>query len=525
MATWLLAAAMILLYGPTVWTLSTGLWTEDRQSHGQVLLILVMWLFWHRLRSLPERVIDPGAARPWLAWPMLVSGLALYAVGRSQAFATLEVWSVVPVTLAISLLCGGVRLVREMAFCHVFLLFLVPVPDQVADIATQPLKLAVSWAAEHVLSWMGLAVARSGVVLVLPPYKLLVADACSGMSSLFMLEAFGLLYLNVVRHTSVLRNVALSVMIVPISFASNVVRVLCLAVLTRYQGDVVASGVVHSLSGLILFLPAFALTVGLDGVLRRWGGASALPAALAAKPSRRSMPSMPRMPRMPRISRTSAIAVLAASAIGMCATLLLTPKVAGTVLGPPGLAQAIPSRLGAWVLIDAPVGLNTSVSLPGARTEGQPYDEVVMRTYRHPQGQQVMLAVAYAHRLQQSVKIHRPEVCYAAQGFEVRDLVSVDAPFQARRMVASRRGLDEQVLYWIRVGPQHSDNVFQSRWIILSRGLRGQSTDGALVRVSAIRQPGEDPAEVNRRLVAFVGELRDARSAVQGLPSPLHLLW
>lgn len=522
MATWLLAAAMLLLYGPTVWTLSTGLWTEDRQSHGPVLLTVAMWLFWHRLRSLPEGVIDPAAARPWLAWPLLVSGLALYAVGRSQAFATLEVWSVVPVTLAISLLCGGARLVREMAFCHVFLLFLVPVPDQVADIATQPLKLAVSWAAEHVLRWMGLAVARSGVVLVLPPYKLMVADACSGMSSLFMLEAFGLLYLNVVRHTSVLRNVALSVMIVPISFASNVVRVLCLAVLTRYQGDVVASGVVHSLSGLILFLPAFALTVGLDGVLRRWGGASALSGALAVTPSRRSMPSMP---RLPRISRTSAIAVLAASAIGVCATLLLTPKVAGTVLGPPGLAQAIPSRLGAWVLIDAPVGVNTSVSLPGARTEGQPYDEVVMRTYRHPQGQQVMLAVAYAHRLQQSVKIHRPEVCYAAQGFEVHDLESVQTPFAARRMVASRRGLDEQVLYWIRVGPQHSDNVFQSRWLILSRGLRGQSTDGVLVRVSAIRQPGEDPAEVNRRLVGFVGELRDVRSTVQGLPSPLHLLW
>ena len=138
-----------------------------------------------------------------------------------------------------------------------------------------------------------------------------------------------------------------------------------------------------------------------------------------------------------------------------------------------------------------------------------------------------MLAVAYAHRLQQSVKIHRPEVCYAAQGFEVRDLASVQAPFAARRMVASRRGLDEQVLYWIRVGPQHSDNVFQSRWLILSRGLRGLSTDGALVRVSAIRQPGEAPAEVHRRLVDFVGELREASASARGSarPSPLDLLW
>jgi len=513
---WVVAVALLLLYGPTVWTLSTGLWTEDRQSHGPVLLIVVGWLFWHRLRVLPAQSIDPMAARPWLAWPTLLSGLALYVVGRSQAFATLEVLSAVPVTLAISLLYGGVGLVRQMAFCHFFLLFLVPVPDQLADIATQPLKLAVSWAAEHVLSGIGLPVGRSGVVLVLPPYKLLVADACSGMSSLFMLEAFGLLYLNVIRHTSVLRNVVLSVMIVPISFGANVARVLFLAVLTLEQGDVVAGGVFHSLSGLILFLPAFVLTVALDRALRRWGGAPTSPGALAAAEPRRPDPS-----RMPP---TWAMAVLAASAIAVGLAWRMTPQGAGLALGAPRLAQAIPSRLGPWAMIDAPVGVNTAVSLPGARTEAQPYDEVVMRTYRHQQGQQVMLAVAYAHRLQQSVKIHRPEVCYAAQGFEVRDLVSVQAPLAAKRMVASRRGQDEQVLYWIRVGPQHSDNVFQSRWLILSRGLRGEPTDGALVRVSAVRQPGEDPAEVDRRLVGFVGALREAGSRVQGR-SPLDLLW
>lgn len=513
-APWLLAVAMLGLYGPTVWTLSGGLWTQDRQSHGPVLLAVAVWLFWHRLRQLPIHLANPLHARPGWGWPVLLLGLVLHAVGRSQAFATLEVLSVVPVTVAISLLCGGPALVRGLAFCHLFLLFLVPVPDQLADIATQPLKLAVSAVAEHLLAWSGYAVARSGVVLVLPPYKLLVADACSGMSSLFMLEAFGLLYLNVVRHTSVLRNVALSLMIIPISFSANVVRVLFLAVLTHHLGDAVAGGIVHSLSGLILFVPAFAFTVGLDGLLRRWVRAR-MPAARAAGRAEAAGPV--------RVNAGVAVMVLLAALLGGGLTVLITPPVLATGSGAPGLAQAIPARLGPWARIEAPVQVNTAVSMPGARTEEQPYDEVVMRTYRNGQGQQVMLAVAYAYQLQQSVKIHRPEVCYAAQGFEVRGLTSVRVPFAAKSMVAIRRGLEEQVLYWIRVGPTHSDNVFQSRWTILSRGLRGQSTDGVLVRVSAFRQPGEAPGAVRQRLVDFVADLREATR--QPGASPADLLW
>ncbi len=49
----------------------------------------------------------------------------------------------------------------------------------------------------------------------------------------------------------------------------------------------------------------------------------------------------------------------------------------------------------------------------------RPYDDVLMRAYGNSQGDIVLLAVAYGRNQRQEVKIHRPDVCYTAQGFQL----------------------------------------------------------------------------------------------------------
>jgi exosortase/archaeosortase family protein len=99
-------------------------------------------------------------------------------------------------------------------------------------------------------------------------YQLLVADACAGMRTLLMLEAFGILYLNVVRHSSFVRNLGLALLIVPISFSANVIRVVALAIITYHFGDEAGQGFLHDFAGLVLFVSALALTVAFDSALR-----------------------------------------------------------------------------------------------------------------------------------------------------------------------------------------------------------------------------------------------------------------
>ncbi|WP_233585022.1 archaeosortase/exosortase family protein [Aquabacterium soli] len=104
-------------------------------------------------------------------------------------------------------------------------------------------------------------------MLTIGPYQLLVADACSGLNSLFTLEALGLLYMNVMNYKSKARNVALAIMIIPISFVSNVTRVLTLVLITYYFGDQVGQGFAHNFAGMVLFTVALVLTYGFDRLL------------------------------------------------------------------------------------------------------------------------------------------------------------------------------------------------------------------------------------------------------------------
>lgn len=114
---------------------------------------------------------------------------------------------------------------------------MIPLPGSVVSVLTMPMKMAVSYVAEQILFFSDYPIARNGVILQVGQYQLLVADACAGLQTLLTLEALGLFYLNLVQHTSMFRNVALAILIVPISFSANVIRVIVLTLITYHFGD------------------------------------------------------------------------------------------------------------------------------------------------------------------------------------------------------------------------------------------------------------------------------------------------
>jgi exosortase/archaeosortase family protein len=77
-----------------------------------------------------------------------------------------------------------------------------------------------------------------------------------------------LLYLNLVRRDSLFRNVGLALLIVPISFTANVIRVMVLSLITYHFGDEAGQGFLHGFAGMVLFLSALMLIIGVDTLLR-----------------------------------------------------------------------------------------------------------------------------------------------------------------------------------------------------------------------------------------------------------------
>ena len=264
---WILCAGLVVMYGPTlVDLLNGGLWSTGEHSHGPVMLVTSLVLMWKRWTDTrPALQSAPNIA--W-AWPMLVVGALLFVSGRSLGIIHLEVGSAIIVIAGCILMLHGVPALKALRFPLFFMIFMVPLPGFALDPISEVMKTAVSQAAEHVLRGFGYPIARSGVVLQVGQYQLLVADACAGMRTLLMLEAFGILYLNVVRHSSIVRNVGLATLIVPISFAANVVRVIVLALVTFHLGDEAGQGFLHGFAGMVLFVSALALTVAADRLLR-----------------------------------------------------------------------------------------------------------------------------------------------------------------------------------------------------------------------------------------------------------------
>ncbi len=272
---WLIILSGLLsLYIPTFADLFKGIWSTDQHAHGPIVFGVSLWFFYYKARLLAHAGINIKPS-PKLGWPVLVIGSLLYIIGRSQTFYIFEVGSLILILLGIVLILWGANLAKHFWFAFFFMLFMVPLPASVVDAITQPMKIAVSYAAEYLLYHLNYPVARSGVIITIGQYQLLVADACAGLNSLFTLEALGLLYMNVMRHESAFRNALLAILIVPISFASNVTRVIVLSLITYYWGDAAGQGFLHEFSGMVLFITALLFIIGTDSTLRAltvaWG--------------------------------------------------------------------------------------------------------------------------------------------------------------------------------------------------------------------------------------------------------------
>jgi exosortase B len=259
------ALGALVLYAPSFFDLFNGIWATDQQGHGPLVFAIALWLLW---RKWPEIRDLPLAQRSGWAWAIFGFAMLLYVFGRTQGIQMLEVGSLILVTIASILMFRGIQALKIVWFPLFFMLFMVPLPGVFVDTLTQPMKLAVSTVAETLLYAVGYPIARSGVILQVGPYQLLVADACAGLNTLLTLEALGLLYLNLVRHESALRNITLAILIVPISFAANVIRVIVLTLITFHFGDEAGQGFLHGFAGMVLFMAALFLIIAADTAMR-----------------------------------------------------------------------------------------------------------------------------------------------------------------------------------------------------------------------------------------------------------------
>lgn len=262
---WPILLGLCLLYLPTFYTFANTIWKAEDQAHAPMILIAVLYIFWQKRAYLTDTIQQK--IYPYSGWLILIFGLLVYLVGRTQNIRSFEIGSLLPVLLGALLMTRGISSIKKLWFPLLFLLFVIPLPAALIDGLTGPLKQLISELVEIILYWVGYPIARSGVTLSIGPYQLLVADACSGLNSMFSLSAMGLLYLYVMHHSSWLRNGIIIASLLPIAFVANILRVMILVLLTYHFGDEVGQGFLHEFAGVLLFFASLIFILALDWLL------------------------------------------------------------------------------------------------------------------------------------------------------------------------------------------------------------------------------------------------------------------
>jgi EpsI family protein len=153
------------------------------------------------------------------------------------------------------------------------------------------------------------------------------------------------------------------------------------------------------------------------------------------------------------------------------------------------LETMIPKQFGDWHLDGAIIPVSAS---PEQEEMLQKiYSQILTRTYVSSQGNRVMLSVVYGDGIDKQLDVHRPEICYAAQGFsmsENTDLIihTLFGGLPVRRLVATNGPRIEPISYWIKVGDKAVSSAFERKMTKLKQVLTGRADSGMLARVSSI---------------------------------------
>ncbi len=159
---WLpIIVGLLLLYVPTFFRQSTNYWSHDDHAHGPIILAVVCWLAWDSRRFLRGGMT---VRAPVAGFSLLVFGLLLYVLGRSQDVALFEVGSLIPVLAGVLLVMRGWQGLRGMWFVLFFTVYLLPLPGFLVNAMTMGLKQDISAIASRVLYATGYPVALDGVI-------------------------------------------------------------------------------------------------------------------------------------------------------------------------------------------------------------------------------------------------------------------------------------------------------------------------------------------------------------------------
>ncbi|WP_159450583.1 VPLPA-CTERM-specific exosortase XrtD [Nitrospira sp. ND1] len=477
-------------------------WGSDDYSHGLFVPVISAILAWQQRHRLAGMGLTPS----WWGSIVVLAGLALYVVGNLATLYLilhLSLWIVI-VGLVLSFI--GLKPLQKLAFPIAYLLTAIPLPVFFYNVLSGHLQLWSSALGVGVLQLIGVTAFREGNVIDLGPVQLQVAEACSGIRYLFPLTSLALLCAYFYRDR-MWKRILLVLSALPISVLVNGLRIGVVGILVEWYGPQAAEGFLHLFEGWVLFLFTLTMLVAEMWALSR---VQPLPGGYGFLNRFQISQGSASPESIPAAARAAPAMVLRVPAyVGSLALILPVALFSWSA----GERQEVPPertafvdfgmRIGEWQGSPQPVEPQLISALR--------FDDYLLADYAASGSSPITLYMAYYRSQRKGQSAHSPQSCIPGGGWEITSHttlnVSADGKtspaIQINRVLIQKDRQKQLVFYWFKQRDRHLVSEYLVKFYLFWDSLMRQRSDGALIRLSAAVDPGEDEQEVEQRLLQF----------------------
>jgi exosortase len=250
------------LYAPILAKLAVQWWQDPNYIHGFFVPAFSLLLLWEDRARLAAIPLNPS----WSGLVIVLFALFALSVGVLVPEFFLPRISLLLLISGAVVFLAGWEYLLAVSFPLAFLILMVP-SLSIFNRVTFPLQILASKTATLLLTLAGVGVVREGNILLLSGARMEVAEACSGIQSLFSLVTLAIVYGYLVE-TKIGMRIVLALAAIPISILANALRISAIGFVLQHWGIEKAQGTFHILSGWLIFMSSLATLFLLHRLLR-----------------------------------------------------------------------------------------------------------------------------------------------------------------------------------------------------------------------------------------------------------------
>lgn len=495
---WIIVASLgaILLFWEGLISLGAA-WSRPEYSYGPLVPLITGYL---TLLEIHRHPLKPDYGSRALGLAVFVLSLLVGLIGNLSEIPDIITYGFILYIGALILLLAGTRQGFRFWPGWLHLIFMLPLPQFIYLNVSTFLQEISSQLGVFFIQLVNIPVFLDGNVIDLGNYKLLVAEACSGLRYLFPLFSFGWL-MAVLYNGPNWHRVVIFFSTIPITIVMNSFRIGMIGVLVNHYGIAQAEGFLHFFEGWVIFItctlllylealllsrfflfgrpqPSYVIGMDLQGIL---GPLRMFPAVTAGR------------------------AFVAAAALTLVAGSLwqVLPSHAPSPVSRLPLG-VFPLQVGDWS------GRASILDRKVEKVLGA--DDYLLADYKMGD-KDVNLLMTFYNSQTQGSGIHSPEVCLPGGGWEVsrwrqKSLTVVE---KGQRIVLPvnraiiQKGLERQLVYfWFEQRGRRMTNDFEAKFVSMWDTVTEGRSDGGLVRLVTPINRAESSEQADERLQSFL---------------------